>query len=136
MPDIAEIIAFRKRHIGKRVQYKVRSLGSFEEWVSVEGVLTDNGVMVHKGGYDTYYDFPSEEFEYSGIRALGQDGATSILEPSPAASRAQSRAASLERAEINSTVRQTSQQAGEERRMSAELIAQTRESGAADRMDC
>jgi hypothetical protein len=126
-------IAFRKRHIGKKVQYKVRSLGSFEEWVSVEGVLTDKRRHGAQGGYDTTTIFRRR------VRVLGRSApsartaAVSILEPSPAASRAQSRAASMERAAINSTVQQTSQQASDERRVIAELISQMRDSAAAER---
>ena len=115
MSDIAEITAFRKKHVGKKVQYKVRSLGSFDEWMAFEGVLTDSGVTVHKNGYDSYYDFPSEEYEYSSIRAIGQDGSFSILDASPAASRAKSRAASMERAAIDNSLQLPSQQASDER---------------------
>ena len=128
MSDIVEIEAFRKKNVGKKVHYKVRLLGSNEAWKTCEGVLTDSGVTIYEAGYDVFYDFPNEEFEYLSIRAVAQDGTPSYLDPSPATSRAQSRAASMERAAINTTVQQTSQQASDERRVIAELISQMRDS--------
>ena len=133
MSDIVEIEAFRKKHIGKNVQYKVRALGTNEAWKTFEGLLTESGVTIREAGYDVYYDFPNGDFEYSAICAVGGDGVVSHLAPSPASSRAQSRAASLERAAINNAVARTSEQGAEERRMIAELISQMRESSAAER---
>ena len=133
MSDIVEIEAFRKLHVGKNVQYKVRALGSNDAWKTFEGMLTDAGVTIREGGYDVYYDFPNADFEYASIRAVATDGTFSHLDPSPSTSRAQSRAASLEREAINNTVTRTSEQGANERRIIAELIAQMRESGAAER---
>ena len=140
MSDIVEIEAFRKRNVGKKVHYKVRLLGSNEAWKTCEGVLTDSGVTIHESGYDVFYDFPNEEFEYSSIRAVANDGATSYLNPSPATSRVQSRAASMERATIHhgvQGVQQGVQQAADEGRAErlaiANLIAEMRESSAAER---
>ena len=133
MSDIVEIEAFRKKNVGKKVHYKVRVLGSNDAWKTCEGVLTDSGVTIYESGYDVFYDFPNEEFEYSSIRAVANDGAMSYLNPSPA--RVQSRAASMERATIHhgvQGVQQGVQQAADEGRAErlaiANLIAEMRES--------
>ena len=140
MSDIVEIEAFRRNNVGKKVHYKVRVLGSNDAWKTCEGVLTDSGVKIYESGYDVFYDFPNEEFEYSSIRAVAEDGSPSYLHPSPATSRVQSRAASMERATIHhgvQGVQQGVQQAADEGRAErlaiANPIAEMRESSAAER---
>ena len=99
-------------------------------------MLTDSGVTIYESGYDVFYDFPNEEFEYSSIRAVANDGAMSYLNPSPATSRVQSRAASMERATIHhgvQGVQQGVQQAADEGRAERLAIAKMRESSAAER---
>ena len=81
MSDIVEIEAFRRNNVGKKVHYKVRALGSNDAWKTCEGVLTDSGVKIYESGYDVFYDFPNEGFEYSSIRAVAEDGAPSYLHP-------------------------------------------------------
>ena len=115
--------------------------GIVKVWRSDYGeLLTDSGVTIYESGYDVFYDFPNEEFEYSSIRAVANDGAMSYLNPSPATSRVQSRAASMERATIHhgvQGVKQGVQQAADEGRAErlaiANLIAEMRESSAAER---
>ena len=131
--DIEQITAFRKAHVGKTVEYSFRAIGE-NDWSTTKGQIGENGVTITEGDYKVYYDFPNAQFEYRRIRVVGNDGATlAQIDPTPPTSRVQSRAASLERATIHQGVQQAADEGRAERLALANLLAEMRESSAAER---
>ena len=131
--DIEQITAFRKAHVGKTVEYSFRAIGD-NDWITAKGLIGANGVMIAEGEHNVYYDFPNAQFEYRRVRVLGGDGATlAQIDPTPPTSRVQSRAASLERATIHQGVQQAADEGRAERLALANLLAEMRESSAAER---
>lgn len=132
--DLEEILEFRKRHVGRPIIYKYRALGSTEDWKLVNAVITERGVKAADGDdHFSYYDFPAADFEYSEIQVQRPDGNISRLDPSPATSRAQSRAASQEREVIARMVVDADSEGRSQRTQIAQLLQQSTEQSQRER---